>query len=131
MFEEGNADYTVLKNGANADVENRSLIRVFKEVTVDQKVTVDLGSCSAAREPLKTLSNQTNRVSKQVPLKHAATDARVLAVEQCTRCSDTMPDSSRRLDEFITEAETEIGRLSHGLSASELRRVHSRVFCRR
>jgi len=130
-FEEVAVDRRMQKNvAADADVENRSQIKVFREVTVDRKASVDRRATSATREPMKTLSNQTSGVSKQASLKHTAGDE-FSAVQQCRRCTEMEPVGGGHLEEFISEAETDVGRLSCGLSALELRHIHTRVFCRR
>jgi len=130
-FEEAAVNHTMPKGAAvAADKENCGL-KLFKKVSVNQRVPNNLGTNSPIHGPVKTCSSQTSKDSGRAHLTQTAADPVFSTAYQSTRCSETMLASSRHFGESLSEVETEIGRLSVGLSATELQRVHSQVFCRR
>ena len=113
---------------AGDDIERRGRVKIFKDVAVNHSASSNLGTNLATHAQVKIFNDQTNVDSKRVLLKQPAAGPTFSAMHHSTSCHETVPASSRHLGE---EVETEIGRLSGGLSDQELREVYSRVFCRR
>ena len=101
------------------------------EADVCHKISADLGTNTKTCRPVKVSINQAGIDYNVVPSEHSGADPVSSAVQQSTGCNETVSTASTAVGEKNSEAVSEIGRLSAGISAEELRQIYSRIFHRR